>query len=180
MSHQSALIAKDIDEYLAQHERKELLRFITCGSVDDGKSTLIGRLFYESKMIYEDQLAAIAKDSSRYGTTGGKVDLALFTDGLEDERHRIEEGESTRVALRRLETGLDRERALAGESPQHFDLRHEAIRGDDPVGDVVLGRGEADGRAADREELAEAIAALRGVGAQRAHPEAEEIGRAHV
>ena len=63
MSHQSALIATDIDEYLAQHERKELLRFITCGSVDDGKSTLIGRLFYESKMIYEDQLAAIKKDT---------------------------------------------------------------------------------------------------------------------
>jgi hypothetical protein len=75
MSHQSALIAHDIDEYLAQHERKELLRFITCGSVDDGKSTLIGRLFYESKMIYEDQLAAITRDSSRYGTTGGEVDL---------------------------------------------------------------------------------------------------------
>ena len=88
MSHQSSLIATDIDAYLAQHERKELLRFITCGSVDDGKSTLIGRLFYESKMIYEDQLAAIRKDTSRYGTTGEEVDLALFTDGLEDERQQ--------------------------------------------------------------------------------------------
>lgn len=64
MSHQSSLIASDINEYLAQHERKELLRFITCGSVDDGKSTLIGRLFFEAKMIYEDQLAAIQKDTS--------------------------------------------------------------------------------------------------------------------
>ena len=70
MSHQSDLIATDIDAYLAQHERKELLRFITCGSVDDGKSTLIGRLLYDAKMIYEDQLAAIEKDSATHGTTG--------------------------------------------------------------------------------------------------------------
>src|SRR4051812_23797961 len=89
MSHQSALIATDINQYLSQHERKELLRFITCGSVDDGKSTLIGRLFYEAKMIYEDQLAAIQKDSTKFGTTGsGEIDLALFTDGLEDERQQ--------------------------------------------------------------------------------------------
>lgn len=81
MSHLSPLIATNIDEYLLQHERKELLRFITCGSVDDGKSTLIGRLFYESKMIYEDQLAAILKDSSRYGTTGEELDLALLPMG---------------------------------------------------------------------------------------------------
>ncbi len=70
MSHQSDLIATDIDAYLAQHERKELLRFLTCGSVDDGKSTLIGRLLYDSKMIYEDQLATIKKDSATHGTTG--------------------------------------------------------------------------------------------------------------
>ena len=88
MSQQSALIASDINAYLAQHEQKELLRLITCGSVDDGKSTLIGRLFYESKMIYEDQLAALQKDTSRYGTTGEALDLALFTDGLEDERQQ--------------------------------------------------------------------------------------------
>ena len=71
MSHQSDLIADDIDAYLAQHERKELLRFITCGSVDDGKSTLIGRLLYDSKMIYEDQLAKLEKESKIHGTTGG-------------------------------------------------------------------------------------------------------------
>ena len=77
MSHQSELIATDINAYLAQHERKELLRLLTCGSVDDGKSTLIGRLLHDSKMIYEDQLAAIEADSVKSGTTGGKLDLAL-------------------------------------------------------------------------------------------------------
>ena len=70
MSHSSELIQSDIDAYLAQHERKELLRLLTCGSVDDGKSTLIGRLLHDSKMIYEDQLAAIEKDSAKSGTTG--------------------------------------------------------------------------------------------------------------
>ena len=77
MSHQSPLIASDIDAYLAQHERKEILRFITCGSVDDGKSTLIGRLFYESKTMYEDQLAALRQDTSRYGTSGNSSSLTL-------------------------------------------------------------------------------------------------------
>ena len=80
MSHQSDLIATDIDAYLAQHEHKELLRFLTCGSVDDGKSTLIGRLLYDSKMIYEDQLAAVKRDSLVHGTTGGDFDPALLTD----------------------------------------------------------------------------------------------------
>jgi len=112
MSHQSALIATDIDAYLAQHERKELLRFITCGSVDDGKSTLIGRLFYESKMIYEDQLAAITKDSARYGTTGGEVDLALFTDGLEDER---QQGITIDVAYRYFST--DKRKFIIADTP---------------------------------------------------------------
>ncbi len=114
MSHQSALIATDIDEYLAQHERKELLRFITCGSVDDGKSTLIGRLFYESKMIYEDQLAAIKKDSTRYGTTGEEVDLALFTDGLEDER---QQGITIDVAYRYFST--DKRKFIIADTPGH-------------------------------------------------------------
>ena len=76
MSHQSELIASDIDAYLAQHERKELLRFLTCGSVDDGKSTLIGRLLIESKMVYEDQLAALEKDSQTHGTIGDRLDPA--------------------------------------------------------------------------------------------------------
>jgi bifunctional enzyme CysN/CysC len=114
MSHQSSLIATDIDAYLAQHERKELLRVLTCGSVDDGKSTLIGRLFYESKMIYEDQLAAIRKDSSRYGTTGGEVDLALFTDGLEDER---QQGITIDVAYRYFST--DKRKFIIADTPGH-------------------------------------------------------------
>ncbi len=114
MSHQSSLIATDIDAYLAQHERKELLRFITCGSVDDGKSTLIGRLFYESKMIYEDQLAAIKKDTSRYGTTGEEVDLALFTDGLEDER---QQGITIDVAYRYFST--DKRKFIIADTPGH-------------------------------------------------------------
>jgi bifunctional enzyme CysN/CysC len=114
VSHQSSLIASDIDAYLEQHERKELLRFITCGSVDDGKSTLIGRLFYESKMIYEDQLAAIRKDSSRYGTTGEDVDLALFTDGLEDER---QQGITIDVAYRYFST--DRRKFIIADTPGH-------------------------------------------------------------
>jgi len=114
VSHQSALIATNIDEYLAHHERKELLRFITCGSVDDGKSTLIGRLFYESKMIYEDQLAAIRKDTSRYGTTGEEVDLALFTDGLEDER---QQGITIDVAYRYFST--DKRKFIIADTPGH-------------------------------------------------------------
>src|SRR5688500_5754064 len=114
MSHQSALIATDIHEYLAQHERKELLRFITCGSVDDGKSTLIGRLLYESKMIYEDQLAAIQKDSLRHGTTGGEIDLALLTDGLEDER---QQGITIDVAYRYFST--DKRKFIIADTPGH-------------------------------------------------------------
>ncbi|MFO0869611.1 MAG: sulfate adenylyltransferase subunit CysN [Pirellulales bacterium] len=114
MSHQSALIATNIHEYLAQHERKELLRFITCGSVDDGKSTLIGRLLYESKMIYEDQLAAIQKDSARYGTTGGPLDLALLTDGLEDER---QQGITIDVAYRYFST--DKRKFIIADTPGH-------------------------------------------------------------
>jgi bifunctional enzyme CysN/CysC len=114
MSHQSALIASDINEYLSQHERKEILRFITCGSVDDGKSTLIGRLFYEAKMIYEDQLSAITKDSARYGTTGGEVDLALFTDGLQEER---EQGITIDVAYRYFST--DKRKFIIADTPGH-------------------------------------------------------------
>jgi bifunctional enzyme CysN/CysC len=114
MSHQSDLIATDINAYLAQHERKELLRFITCGSVDDGKSTLIGRLLFESKMIYEDQLAAIQKDSERHGTTGGEMDLALLTDGLEDER---QQGITIDVAYRYFST--DKRKFIIADTPGH-------------------------------------------------------------
>ena len=88
MSHVSDLIATDIDAYLRQHETKSLLRFITCGSVDDGKSTLIGRLLYDSKMLFEDQLAAIETDSKKWGTQGGEIDFALLVDGLAAEREQ--------------------------------------------------------------------------------------------
>ena len=114
MSHTSALIATDINEYLSQHERKEMMRFITCGSVDDGKSTLIGRLLFESKMIYEDQLASIQKDTARYGTTGGEIDLALLTDGLEDER---QQGITIDVAYRYFST--DKRKFIIADTPGH-------------------------------------------------------------
>ena len=89
MSHQSDLIATDINAYLAEHERKELLRFLTCGSVDDGKSTLIGRLLYDSKAIFEDQLEAVERASQNRGDE--QVDLALLTDGLRAERRHSDQ-----------------------------------------------------------------------------------------
>ena len=82
MAHISDMIATDIEQYLKSHETKSLLRFITCGSVDDGKSTLIGRLLYESKMLFEDQLAALEADSKKKGTQGDNLDFALLVDGL--------------------------------------------------------------------------------------------------
>ncbi|MBY0520075.1 MAG: adenylyl-sulfate kinase, partial [Sphingomonas sp.] len=82
------LISDDIEAYLARHSAKSLLRFITCGSVDDGKSTLIGRLLYDSKMIFEDQLAALEADSKRLGTQGQEIDFALLVDGLAAEREQ--------------------------------------------------------------------------------------------
>ena len=114
MSHQSELISTDINAYLAQHERKELLRLLTCGSVDDGKSTLIGRLLHDSKMIYEDQLAAITADSIKSGTTGGKVDLALLVDGLQAER---EQGITIDVAYRYFSTA--RRKFIIADTPGH-------------------------------------------------------------
>ena len=92
-----ALIAEDIEDYLQLHQNKGLLRFITCGSVDDGKSTLIGRLLYDSKMIFEDQLAALEADSKRVGTQGQEIDFALLVDGLAAER---EQGITIDVAYR--------------------------------------------------------------------------------
>ncbi len=114
MSHQSDLIATDIDAYLKQHERKQLLRFITCGSVDDGKSTLIGRLLYDSKMIYEDQLTQLEADSKVVGTTGGKFDPALLTDGLKAER---EQGITIDVAYRYFSTA--KRKFIIADTPGH-------------------------------------------------------------
>jgi bifunctional enzyme CysN/CysC len=114
MSHKSNLIAGDIEEYLKAHQHKSLLRFMTCGSVDDGKSTLIGRLLYESKMIFEDQLATLAADSKKVGTQGDDLDLALLVDGLAAER---EQGITIDVAYRFFST--DRRKFIVADTPGH-------------------------------------------------------------
>ena len=103
-----------IDEFLAKHERKQLLRFITCGSVDDGKSTLIGRLLYDSQKILEDQLASVRTDSTRWGTTGEETDLALLVDGLQAER---EQGITIDVAYRFFDT--ERRKFIIADTPGH-------------------------------------------------------------
>nr|WP_199066952.1 sulfate adenylyltransferase subunit CysN [Chromobacterium sp. ASV5] len=114
MAHQSELISGDILEYLRQHENKDLLRFITCGSVDDGKSTLIGRLLHDSKLIFEDQLAAIERDSRKYNTTDQNIDLALLVDGLQAER---EQGITIDVAYRYFST--DKRKFIIADCPGH-------------------------------------------------------------
>lgn len=114
MSHQSELIEQNIDEYLKQHEHKELLRFLTCGSVDDGKSTLIGRLLHDSKMIYEDQLESVRSDTTKHGTTGEKIDLALLVDGLQAER---EQGITIDVAYRYFSTA--KRKFIIADTPGH-------------------------------------------------------------
>ncbi|GLR13100.1 hypothetical protein GCM10007907_18900 [Chitinimonas prasina] len=114
MSHQSDLIASDILAYLKQHENKDLLRFITCGNVDDGKSTLIGRLLHDSKLIFEDQLAAIQRDSKKYNTTDEEIDLALLVDGLQAER---EQGITIDVAYRYFST--DKRKFIIADCPGH-------------------------------------------------------------
>src|SRR3954464_12097174 len=105
---------EDIHTYLERHQKKELLRFLTCGSVDDGKSTLIGRLLHDTKMIYEDQLAAVKRDSAKVGTTGGEIDLALLTDGLKAER---EQGITIDVAYRYFST--DKRKFIIADTPGH-------------------------------------------------------------
>src|SRR5712672_2772789 len=113
--HAADLEHEDIHTYLARHQKKELLRFLTCGSVDDGKSTLIGRLLHDTKMIYEDQLAAVKRDSEKVGTTGaGEIDLALLTDGLKAER---EQGITIDVAYRYFST--DRRKFIIADTPGH-------------------------------------------------------------
>jgi bifunctional enzyme CysN/CysC len=124
MAHVSDLIAEDIEQYLHQHERKTLLRFITCGSVDDGKSTVIGRLLYESKMLFEDQLAAIEADSKKWGTQGGDIDFALLVDGLSAER---EQGITIDVAYRFFST--DRRKFIVADTPGHEQYTRNMITG---------------------------------------------------
>lgn len=114
MSHQSDLIAEDITAYLKAQEEKSMLRFITCGSVDDGKSTLIGRLLYDSKLIFEDQLSALESDSKKMGTQGQEIDFALLVDGLAAER---EQGITIDVAYRFFST--DKRKFIVADTPGH-------------------------------------------------------------
>ncbi|MBU4434794.1 MAG: sulfate adenylyltransferase subunit CysN [Alphaproteobacteria bacterium] len=120
----SDLIAEDIDAYLVAHQHKSLLRFITCGSVDDGKSTLIGRLLYDSKMIFEDQLAALEEDSKRVGTQGGAIDFALLVDGLAAER---EQGITIDVAYRFFST--DKRKFIVADTPGHEQYTRNMVTG---------------------------------------------------
>jgi bifunctional enzyme CysN/CysC len=119
-----ALIAEDIEAYLEQHQHKTLLRFITCGSVDDGKSTLIGRLLYDSKMIFEDQLAALEADSKRIGTQGQNIDFALLVDGLAAER---EQGITIDVAYRFFAT--EKRKFIVADTPGHEQYTRNMVTG---------------------------------------------------
>ena len=124
MAHLSDLIATDIDAYLAQHQKKSLLRLITCGSVDDGKSTLIGRLLYDSKMVFEDQMSALEADSRKVGTQGGDLDFALLVDGLAAER---EQGITIDVAYRFFST--DRRKFIVADTPGHEQYTRNMVTG---------------------------------------------------
>jgi len=124
MAHQSDLIARDIGAYLNAHEHKSLLRFITCGSVDDGKSTLIGRLLYESKMIFDDQLSALERDSKKLGTRGAELDFALLVDGLAAER---EQGITIDVAYRFFST--ERRKFIVADTPGHEQYTRNMVTG---------------------------------------------------
>ncbi|NOH65216.1 sulfate adenylyltransferase subunit CysN [Vibrio rotiferianus] len=124
MSHSSELIATDIQAYLKVHENKDLLRFLTCGNVDDGKSTLIGRLLFDSKLIYEDQMAAIEKDSQKFNTTDESFDLALLVDGLQSER---EQGITIDVAYRYFST--DKRKFIIADTPGHEQYTRNMVTG---------------------------------------------------
>jgi bifunctional enzyme CysN/CysC len=119
-----ALIAEDIDAYLNVHQHKTMLRFITCGSVDDGKSTLIGRLLYDLKMIFEDQLAALEADSKKVGTQGQGIDFALLVDGLAAER---EQGITIDVAYRFF--GTEKRKFIVADTPGHEQYTRNMVTG---------------------------------------------------
>ena len=124
MAHISDLIGEDIEAYLHSHQHKGLLRFITCGSVDDGKSTLIGRLLYDSKMIFEDQLLALEADSKRIGTQGQEIDFALLVDGLAAER---EQGITIDVAYRFFST--EKRKFIVADTPGHEQYTRNMVTG---------------------------------------------------
>jgi bifunctional enzyme CysN/CysC len=120
----ASLVATDVEEYLARQERKGFLRFITCGSVDDGKSTLIGRLLYEADMLFDDQLAALEADSKKVGTQGGHLDFALLMDGLAAER---EQGITIDVAYRFFST--DKRKFIVADTPGHEQYTRNMVTG---------------------------------------------------
>jgi bifunctional enzyme CysN/CysC len=124
MAHASDLIANDIEGYLTSHQYKSMLRFITCGSVDDGKSTLIGRLLYESHLVFEDHLAALEADSVKVGTQGGDLDFALLLDGLAAER---EQGITIDVAYRFFST--ERRKFIVADTPGHEQYTRNMVTG---------------------------------------------------
>ena len=124
MSHSSELIASDIEGYLRSHQYKSLLRFITCGSVDDGKSTLIGRMLYESHLVFEDHLAALEADSAKVGTQGADLDFALLLDGLTAER---EQGITIDVAYRYFST--ERRKFIVADTPGHEQYTRNMVTG---------------------------------------------------
>jgi len=124
MVHSSDLIASDIEAYLSAHEQKDLLRFITCGSVDDGKSTLIGRMLYESKLLFDDHIAQLEADSKRVGTQGGDIDFALLVDGLAAER---EQGITIDVAYRFFST--DHRKFIVADTPGHEEYTRNMATG---------------------------------------------------
>ena len=124
MVHVSELISTDIDSYLKSHEEKSLLRFITCGSVDDGKSTLIGRMLYESQMLFDDQLSALKHDSKKIGTQGDEIDFALLVDGLAAER---EQGITIDVAYRFFST--DKRKYIVADTPGHEEYTRNMATG---------------------------------------------------
>jgi len=124
METQNIKIAKDIEGYLKEHENKDMLRFLTCGSVDDGKSTLIGRMLYDAKMIFDDQLAAVEGESKKYGTTGEKIDMALLVDGLQSER---EQGITIDVAYRFFAT--ENRKFIIADTPGHEQYTRNMVTG---------------------------------------------------
>lgn len=133
MAHQSELIAADIGAYLKSQERKSLLRFITCGSVDDGKSTLIGRLLFDSKMLFDDQLTAVETESKKFGTQGDAIDFALLVDGLAAER---EQGITIDVAYRYFST--ERRKFIVADTPGHEQYTRNMLTGASTADAAVL------------------------------------------
>ena len=133
MAHASELIATDIERYLEHYQHKELLRFITCGSVDDGKSTLIGRLLYESKLLFDDHLAAVERDSHKWGTQGDRIDFALLVDGLAAER---EQGITIDVAYRFFST--DKRKFIVADTPGHEQYTRNMVTGASTADCAVL------------------------------------------